>query len=53
MTLLDGSPDVVSIVDLVSLPPFLVQQLLELFMSNNLLVTVEDCDVEVGIVVTS
>ena len=52
-TLLDGSPDVVSIVDLVSLPPFLVQQLLELFMSNNLLVTVQDCNVEICIVVAT
>ena len=37
--------------DLVSLAPFLVQQLLELFVGYNLLVPVQDCNVEVCIVV--
>ena len=49
----DQAPDVVSIVDLISLSPFLVQQLLELFMSYNLLVPVEDCNVKICIVVAT
>ena len=47
----EGPPDVVSIVDLVSLSPFLVQQLLELFVCHNLLVPVQDCNIEICIVV--
>ena len=39
--------------DLVSLAPFLVQQLLELFVGNNLLVAVQDCNVEICIVVST
>ena len=49
----ERAPDVVSIVDLVPLAPFLVQQLLELFVRNNLLVPVQDCNVEVCIVVST
>lgn len=49
----DQAPDVVSIVDLISLSPFLVQQLLELFMSYNLLVPIEDCNVKICIVVAT
>ena len=51
MLLGDIVPDVVSIVDLVSLSPFLVQQLLELFVRHNLLVPVQDCNIEICIVV--
>ena len=46
-------PYIVSIVDLISLAPLLVQQLLELLVSDDLLVTVEDGHVEVGVVVAS
>ena len=46
-------PYIVSIVDLISLAPLLVQQLLELLVSDDLLVTVEDGHVEVGVVVAA
>ena len=49
----ERAPDVVSIVDLVPLAPFLVQQLLELFVRNNLLVPVQNCNVKVCIVVST
>ena len=39
--------------DLISLAPLLVQQLLELLVSDDLLVTVEDGHVEVGVVVAA
>ena len=39
--------------DLISLAPLLVQQLLELLVSDDLLVTIEDGHVEVGVVVAA
>ena len=39
--------------DLISLAPLLVQQLLELLVGDDLLVTIEDGHVEVGVVVAA
>ena len=46
-------PYIVPIVDLISLAPLLVQQLLELLVGDDLLVTIEDGHVEVGVVVAA
>ena len=35
--------------DPITLPPFLVQELLELFVSHELLMPIEDGDIEVGV----
>ena len=48
-----AQPYIVPIVDLISLAPLLVQQLLELLVSDDLLVTIEDGHVEVGVVVAA
>ena len=49
----DVVPDVVPVVHSVPLAPLLVQELLELLVSHQLLVAVQDGDVEVGVVVTA
>ena len=48
-----AQPYIVPIVDLISLAPLLVEKLLELLVGDDLLVTIEDGHVEVGVVVAA